>query len=49
MRDNGRLDNTPEVTVPPGNCSCSATTGTIPPTAASRCATAASDCCRSTI
>ena len=30
-------------------CSCSAITGTIPPTAASRCATAASGCCRSTI
>ncbi len=30
-------------------CSCSATTGTIPPTAACRCATAASACCRSTI
>ena len=32
----------------PESCSCSATTATIPPTAASRCATAASDCCRST-
>ena len=49
MRDNGQLDNTPEVTVPPGNCSCLAITATIPPTAASPCATAASACCRSTI
>ena len=46
MRDNGRLDNTTEVTVPPASCSCSATTATIPPTAACPCAKAASACCR---
>jgi len=49
IRDNGRLDNTAEVTVPAGKLFVLATTATIPPTAASRCATAASGCCRSTI
>jgi signal peptidase I len=42
MRDNGPLDNTEEVTVPPGQ-------GTTPPTAGCPCVPAASASCRSTI
>ena len=49
MRDNGRLDNTAEVTVPPGHLFVLGETATIPPTAACPCAPAASACCRSTI